>query len=271
MWKLRCILVILAILAIPVFSGGTVYGAEDTGIVVAKGDPILITLEDRHDPVQVLTFGRHYCGYGTHPPGENGTFRYYLPGEVTSQFESGPLYIVVQDADNYTSKAEIALNNDDCILSDSPGISSHAGIKGPARPDLAVVIERISRGLRSMENAPDQQTFLYLIEEPFLRFDNLKGVIILPGSQNHETIISGTTNLAVGSKIVFFVRDTVTGTEVLNTTGKIQEGDDDNVWIFTFNTEKWNNGEYVVTVSQTGENGSGSSSALLDVYPLGKT
>ncbi len=268
MWKLRCILVILAILAIPVFSGGTAFGAEDTGVVVAKGDPILITLEDRHDPVQVLTFGRHYWGYITHPPDENGTFRYYLPEEVTSQFESGPLYIVVQDADNYNSKAEIGLNNDDCMLSGSSGISSHAGIMGPARTDLAAAIDRITRGLRPMENDTGRQTFLYLIEEPFLRFDELQGGIILPGSQNHETIISGTTNLAVGNQIMFVVRDTVTDTEVLNTTGEIQEGDGDNVWILTFDTEKWNNGEYVATVSKTGANGSGSSSALVNLYQL---
>lgn len=230
--------------------------ATSSGAIVAKGDDLKITGTAQGDPenVQVWIFGKNYYGkdnrlVDTASVESDGSFEYELKGAETKDLSPGQYFAVIQHP----------MTNDFGVVADA----ATGTIKG-ADTDSGIVTTKItnlqaSAAATALINALDSpnvdDTYVKLtfnVEEAYIAIDPIGDK-----EAGSKFTISGTTNVAVGDKLIIDVTSSAFGpakkTEAAGFgsvagTVTVEKGDGANKWSFEVDAADLKPDQYIVKV-----------------------
>jgi len=228
--------------------------ATSSGAKIAKGDDLKITGTAMGDPdnVYVWIFGKNRQVLGESATVEaDGSFEYELKGGETKDWSAGQYFAVVQHP-MMDGKQGIYADKDERII---------YGIDGSGVAEKGINIGRLQASdaatalIQALDSPNIDDTYVKLtfsVEEPYIFIDPIG--IKEAGS---KFTITGTTNVAVGDKLIIDVTSAAFGpTEKTEASGfgavsgnvVVEKGDGANKWSFEVDASDLKPDQYIVKV-----------------------
>jgi len=230
--------------------------ATSSGAKIAKGDDLKITGTAQGDPenVRVWIFGKNYYGpttdlYDTATVESDGSFEYELKGGDTKEFSAGQYFVVIQHP----------MTKGYGINTKSGSVSGETYITGGGLQDVLITNLQASAAATALINALDSanvdDTYVKLtfdVEEAYIAIDPIGDK-----AAGSKFTISGTTNVAVGDKLIIDVTSSAFGpakkTEAAGFgsvagTATVEKGDGANKWSFEVDAADLKPDQYIVKV-----------------------
>ena len=222
--------------------------ATSSGATVAKGDDLKITGVAQGDPssVYVWIFGKNFRKLGDSATVESdGSFEYELKGGETKDLSAGQYFVVVQHPMTGGSDVELV---DDRYLS-APGLGSRVDLTVLQASDAATAL------IDALDSPYVDDTYVKLtfnVEEPYIFIDP-----IADQETGSKFTITGTTNAAVGDKLIIDVTSAAFGPTKKTETSEfgavsgnvvVEKGDGANKWSFEVDAANLKPDQYIVKV-----------------------
>lgn len=222
--------------------------ATSSGATVAKGDDLKITGVAQGDPssVYVWIFGKNFRKLGDSATVESdGSFEYELKGGETKDLSAGQYFVVVQHPMTGGSDVELV---DDRYLS-APGLGSRVDLTVLQASDAATAL------IDALDSPYVDDTYVKLtfnVEEPYIFIDP-----IADQETGSKFTITGTTNAAVGDKLIIDVtsaafgpskKTEASGFGAVSGNVVVEKGDGANKWSFEVDAADLKPDQYIVKV-----------------------
>lgn len=220
--------------------------ATTSGATVAKGDKLLITgtAQGNPDNVYVWIFGKNYRALAKSASVESdGSFEYKLESGDTKDLTAGQYFVVVQHP-----------------MTNGYGVTaSGTTIKAPGMTAVDLATLQASDAATALVNALDSPNvddtytkLTFVIEEPQIFIDPIGDK-----EAGSKFTISGTTNLAVGDKLIIDVtsaafqpskKTETSGFASASGTVTVEKGDGMNKWSFEVDATGFKPDQYIVKI-----------------------
>ena len=220
--------------------------ATTSGATVAKGDKLLITgtAQGNPDNVYVWIFGKNYRALAKSASVESdGSFEYKLESGETKDLTAGQYFVVVQHP-----------------MSKGFGVrASGTSIEGDGINSVDLANLQASDAATALVNALDSPNvddtytkLTFVIEEPQIFIDPIGDK-----EAGSKFTISGTTNLAVGDKLIIDVtsaafqpskKTEASGFGSTSGTATVEKGDGMNKWSFEVDATGFKPDQYIVKI-----------------------
>jgi len=232
--------------------------ATSSGATVAKGDDLKITGNAQGDPesVRVWIFGKNYYGkdaklYDTATVESDGSFEYKLKGGDTKDLSAGQYFAVIQ----HPMSKGFGI---DTMLDDPSDPSKGTWIVGGVYPVLITNLQASDAAtalIQALDSPNIDDTYVKLtfdVEEPYIFIDPIGDK-----AAGSKFTITGTTNAAVGDKLIVDVTSAAFGpskkTEAAgfgSVAGNavVEKGDGANKWSFEVDAAGLKADQYIVKV-----------------------
>ena len=232
--------------------------ATSSGATVAKGDDLKITGNAQGDPesVRVWIFGKNYYGkdaklYDTATVESDGSFEYKLKGGDTKDLSAGQYFAVIQ----HPMSKGFGI---DTTLVDPSDPSKGTRIVGGVYPVLITDLQASDAAtalIQALDSPNIDDTYVKLtfdVEEPYIFIDPIGDK-----AAGSKFTITGTTNAAVGDKLIVDVTSAAFGpskkTEAAgfgSVAGNavVEKGDGANKWSFEVDAADLKPDQYIVKV-----------------------
>jgi hypothetical protein len=283
--KCRGSLVIILIMAGIVLIPGPVFAdsqfTASTNLVLAKGDPLVISGGGyTNGSVALWGIGPSFFTHAILETTPNGTFNTSFEREITRGFRSGPLFVILEDP-GVDSNYSLTAVQDSGKYSIYGSNGTYLFTVDPDFLNISTVQEYVGHlsDLIDSEGFDDSYTsHLLYVEEPALQIDAdpQTGILIVPVGQT--SFIHGTMNMAmqnqIGVKIENISLIELTGQRVPERTGTAKTavgGDLRNRWEYSFNASGFLPGEYLLEIGWNRSTISGQSAAIIRITPVEKS
>ncbi|MDN5339350.1 MAG: hypothetical protein PWQ30_459 [Euryarchaeota archaeon] len=220
--------------------------ATTSGATVAKGDKLLITgtAQGNPDNVYVWIFGKNYRALAKSASVESdGSFEYKLESGDTKDLTAGQYFVVVQHP-----------------MTNGYGVTaSGTTINAPGMTAVDLATLQASDAATALVNALDSPNvddtytkLTFVIEEPQIFIDPIGDK-----EAGSKFTISGTTNLAVGDKLIIDVtsaafqpskKTETSGFASASGTVTVEKGDGTNKWSFEVDATGFKPDQYIVKI-----------------------
>ena len=222
--------------------------ATSSGAKVAKGDDLKITGTAQGDPssVYVWIFGKNFRKLGDSATVESdGSFEYELKGGETKDLSAGQYFVVVQHP---------MFGGSDVKVSDK-GVLSAPGLGEDANLNLLQASDAANALIQALDSPYVDDTYVKLtfdVEEPYIFIDPIGDK-----EAGSKFTITGTTNVAVGDKLIIDVTSAAFGpTKKTEASGfgavsgnvVVEKGDGANKWSFEVDGSSFKPDQYIVKV-----------------------
>jgi len=221
--------------------------ATTSGATVAKGDKLTITGTAQGDPdnVYVWIFGKNYYKLQQSETVESdGSFEYKLESGDTKDMSSGQYFVVIQHPMN--GGAGVTANETGFIF--AQGITP-VNLKSLKASDAATAL------INALDSPYVDDTYTkitFVIDEPQIFIDPIGDK-----EAGSKFTISGTTNLAVGDKLIIDVtsaafqpskKTEASGFGSTSGTATVEKGDGMNKWSFEVDATGFKPDQYIVKI-----------------------
>ncbi len=225
--------------------------ATSSGTVVAKGDDLKITGTAQGDPenIQIWIFGKNFYGKGnrlvdTASVESDGSFEYELKGAETKDLSPGQYFAVIQHpmTKGFGVKADAATGE----------IYGETGVVRTKITDLQASAAATAL-IKALDSSNVDDTYVKLtfnVEEAYITIDPIG-----TKESGSKFTITGTTNVAVGDKLIVDVTSSAFGpaekTEgagfgSVSGTAVVEKGDGANKWSFEVDASDLKPDQYIV-------------------------
>ncbi len=222
--------------------------ATSSGATVAKGDDLKITGVAQGDPssVYVWIFGKNFRKLGDSATVESdGSFEYELKGGETKDLSAGQYFVVVQHP---------MFGGSDVKVSDK-GVLSAPGLGKDANLNLLQASDAANALIQALDSPYVDDTYVKLtfsVEEPYIFIDPIGDK-----EAGSKFTITGTTNVAVGDKLIIDVtsaafgpskKTEASGFGAVSGNVVVEKGDGANKWSFEVDAADLKPDQYIVKV-----------------------
>ena len=221
--------------------------ATTSGATVAKGDKLTITgtAQGAPDSVYVWIFGKNY--YKLQQPAtveSDGSFEYKLESGDTKDLSSGQYFVVIQHP----------MNGGAGVTANESGFITAQGIT-PVDLKLLKASEAATALVDALDSSFVDDTYTkitFVVDEPQILIDPIGDK-----EAGSKFTISGTTNLAVGDKLMVSVtsaafqpskKTETSGFDTSAGTAIVEKGDGANKWSFEVDATGFKPDQYIVKI-----------------------
>jgi len=270
-----CILALAALILVITPCAAGIHIQASHGIVLAKGDPLIITGDGYHNGSAILWgTGYSFLDSKVVNASPTGTILWTLDSETTQTFHSGPFMIIVEDPGqdrNYSTSANVSAGKFRIISADGTPIfeTEVQAINTSAALELANLLEDQINGSSSDDSCVVRTVY---VEEPALHLSTVEmgSALVVPSGE--DVLVNGIMNVAQENLITARMYDT----DVIERTGKripvrpatvvaTGRGAWQNTWEYTLDTAGLEPGEYLVEVGWNRSHVSGQNAFILMV------